>query len=92
MSSYSFSMRRLLPGLLLLAGCFNGPAPDCRDPAMASECQGAVGGIGGTSSGPGAGGDGGVQDGTDGGTEPFDAGSPIFDAGVGFPLDGGPPP
>jgi hypothetical protein len=90
-------MKRLLPGLLLLAGCFNGPAPDCRDPAMASECQGGVGGLGGTSSGPGGAGpgsgvDGGVTGGVDGGTGGFDAGSPVSDGGVGFPLDGGPPP
>jgi len=84
-------MKRLLLGLLLLAGCFNGPAPDCRDPAMASECQGGAGGLGGTTTGPGGGGSPGS--GVDGGVMgSADAGSPVFDAGVGFPLDGGPPP
>jgi hypothetical protein len=91
-------MRRLTYLILLAAaGCFSGPAPDCRDPALASECQGSLGGVpvsggGGGGIGGGGPGDGGVGSTGDGGSGLPDGGPEPFDAGFGLPLDGGPPP
>jgi hypothetical protein len=93
MPTYCRAMRRVLPGLLLFLACFNGPAPDCRDPALASECTGAVNGGGSASSGPGGSpgntADSGPSNGADAGIGVVDAG--VFDAGFGVPFDGGPP-
>ena len=77
----SSEVRFLLLGVLVLAACGPEAVGDCRDPALAAECQGAIP-FGGGRVGPA---------GSDGGTLLFDGGSGTGDGGTdaGIGLDAG---